>query len=85
MLEDQNTSVELFKELRDSNTLEHFKEPMEQVYKSAVEHQKRIRKYGRFPHRNAILGRSSTKKKKSIFHPKRPSLESLRKVNKRPI
>ena len=31
-----------------------------EVYKYALQHKKIIARFGRFPHRNAILGRSST-------------------------
>ena len=32
----------------------------EEVYKYAFQHKKIIARFGRFPHRNAILGRAST-------------------------
>ena len=33
----------------------------EKVYRYALEHKNIIARFGRFPHRNAILGRKSTK------------------------
>ncbi len=46
----QNESVRLIDmRLEDANTLHH-----------AKEHRKVIERFGRFPHRNAILGREST-------------------------
>ncbi|MCH2037598.1 MAG: DUF924 domain-containing protein [Rickettsiales bacterium] len=48
-LEDQNKSVELFEALG-----------LEINLKFAIEHQEIIKRFGRFPHRNAILGRIST-------------------------
>lgn len=47
----QKISLELFKE-----------EGLEENYKFAVEHQKIIEKFGRYPHRNKVLNRESTKK-----------------------
>lgn len=66
-LEHQRCSVELFKHLSDDpdskTTVEY-----------AIRHMEVIERFGRFPHRNAILGRASTpeereflKKAKSIF------------------
>lgn len=50
-LADQNRCVELCDQrLQDASTLHH-----------AKEHRKLIEKFGRFPHRNSILGRHSTK------------------------
>jgi len=48
-LEDQNKSVELFKKNADENSLDY-----------AIQHQEIIKKFGRFPHRNKILGRNSS-------------------------
>lgn len=66
-LEHQRCSVELFKHLSDDpdskTTVEY-----------AIRHMEVIERFGRFPHRNAILGRASTpeereflKKAKSSF------------------
>lgn len=48
-LADQDRSVELFEALGDANYLDY-----------AVRHRDVIRRYGRFPHRNGFLGRTST-------------------------
>ncbi len=52
-LEDQERACELMQ------PLEAFRET-EGVYRYAVAHRDIIRRFGRFPHRNAILGRPST-------------------------
>lgn len=49
-LADQDRSVELFSDLGDANYLDF-----------AKRHREVIRQFGRFPHRNAHLGRESTK------------------------
>ncbi|MBP2237145.1 uncharacterized protein (DUF924 family) [Sinorhizobium kostiense] len=48
-LADQTMSVKLFTELGDANYLDY-----------AIRHREVIERFGRFPHRNAILGRQST-------------------------
>lgn len=48
-LEDQDKSIELFKALKSKENLEF-----------AIKHKETIQKFGRFPHRNRILGRDST-------------------------
>lgn len=48
-LVDQTRSVALFTDLGDANYLDY-----------AIRHREVIRRFGRFPHRNAILGRVST-------------------------
>lgn len=48
-IEDQDRSVELFQALGDEYTLKY-----------AIEHRDVIVQFGRFPHRNSILGRKST-------------------------
>lgn len=50
-IEDQNLSVSLFDKMKDNDPLS---------YEYAVRHRDIIQKFGRFPHRNAVLGRSST-------------------------
>jgi uncharacterized protein (DUF924 family) len=53
-LPDQRRSVELFRQLSEA-------EPeLQDVYDFALRHQAVIRQFGRFPHRNSILGREST-------------------------
>lgn len=49
-IEEQNYSVELYRNLGDKAVLEF-----------AIRHQEIIAEFGRFPHRNHILGRTSTK------------------------
>jgi uncharacterized protein (DUF924 family) len=50
-LQDQKTSVALFHSMKNEDPLGH---------DYAVKHYELIEKFGRFPHRNAILGRAST-------------------------
>ena len=57
-LADQDRSVELFE------TLRVFKES---YYDYAVQHRVIIERFGRFPHRNAILGRLSTDEEKAFL------------------
>lgn len=52
-LEDQNRSVALFEQLSDDPD-------SADAIRYAVRHREAIVRFGRFPHRNAILGRSST-------------------------
>ncbi len=51
-LDDQKTSLNLFKPTKDDDTT---------FYNYAVRHYDVIKKFGRFPHRNAILERQNTK------------------------
>lgn len=53
MLEDQLYSISLFETLRDV-------EDMAEAVRYAHLHHDVIARFGRFPHRNAILGRTST-------------------------
>jgi uncharacterized protein (DUF924 family) len=50
-LNDQKRSVQLFESMKDSDPL---------GYEYALKHYEVIEKFGRFPHRNAVLGREST-------------------------
>ena len=59
-LEDQLKSVELFQKLVDES-VEQNKEYSKNCLLFAKSHLYPIQKFGRFPHRNAILGRESTK------------------------
>lgn len=52
-LDDQNESVRLYEQFRDSPELQD-------VYDYAVRHRDVIKQFGRFPHRNQILDRVST-------------------------
>ena len=58
-LEDQDRSVELFSELAASVT-EDQREPFTGYVDYAVRHRDVIKQFGRFSHRNAILGRESS-------------------------
>lgn len=51
VLADQKRSVDLFKGMKDTDPL---------GYEYALKHYEVIEKFGRFPHRNTILGREST-------------------------
>ena len=64
-MDDQITSVELYQELRSdvskSPELEAlYGEFTAQFLNYAIRHRDIIEKFGRYPHRNFILGRSST-------------------------
>jgi uncharacterized protein (DUF924 family) len=54
-LADQNRCVELYRAAEDANL------------KYAIEHRDIIRRFGRFPHRNAILGRASTAEEQTFL------------------
>ena len=58
-LADQETSVALFETLRDTIGADSV------AY--AYRHQDVIRRFGRFPHRNAVLGRASTQEEQSYL------------------
>ncbi|WP_343559290.1 DUF924 family protein [Kiloniella sp. b19] len=57
-LADQERSVELFEALRAFQ---------ESYYDYAVQHRVIIERFGRFPHRNAVLGRSSTDEEQAFL------------------
>ncbi|WP_435639957.1 DUF924 family protein [Micavibrio aeruginosavorus] len=50
-MDDQNRAVELFATMRDDDPL---------GYEYALRHRDVIERFGRFPHRNAVLGRDNT-------------------------
>jgi uncharacterized protein (DUF924 family) len=50
-MDDQNRAVELFATMRDDDPL---------AYEYALRHRDVIERFGRFPHRNAVLGRDNT-------------------------
>jgi uncharacterized protein (DUF924 family) len=56
---DQSLSVAKFRELLDVAPPEQHKQ-LESVYDYALRHADVIKRFGRFPHRNAILGRTTT-------------------------
>jgi len=55
-LEDQNTCVELFRTRANDASL-----------KAAIEHRDIIARFGRFPHRNSLLGRKTTAKEQAFL------------------
>ncbi|HMK81438.1 MAG TPA: DUF924 family protein [Xanthobacteraceae bacterium] len=55
-LADQNRGVELYRAAGDEENLKH-----------AIEHRDIIRRFGRFPHRNAILGRATTAQEQAFL------------------
>ncbi len=55
-MEDQDRSVALFEALGDAESLDY-----------AVQHRVIIERFGRFPHRNAILGRESTPEEEAFL------------------
>lgn len=57
--EDQETSVQLFKELAELAT-EKQQTTFNNFYDYAIQHKKIIDKFGRYPHRNQLISRSST-------------------------
>lgn len=58
-LEDQEFSVKKFTELAESVD-EEWRENMNFYRKYALDHMEIVREFGRFPHRNEVLGREST-------------------------
>ncbi len=58
-LADQKRSVELFRDLHGSVPAD-VKESFAKFYDYALRHYEIIARFGRFPHRNTILGRTST-------------------------
>ncbi|TDJ04487.1 MAG: DUF924 domain-containing protein [Deltaproteobacteria bacterium] len=63
ILSDQERSIELFRELFQNTSEEGFKSN----YEYALAHHKIIEEFGRFPHRNEILGRKSTDAEKEFL------------------
>lgn len=63
-LDDQRQSVKLFQQLSDDPD-------SAQAIEHSLRHQEIIERFGRFPHRNTILGRTSTADEKEFL--KRPS------------
>lgn len=55
-LDDQNKCVALFKNSDHQDSMN-----------AALEHQAIIEKFGRFPHRNAVLGRTTTREEKAFL------------------
>ncbi len=60
-LEDQKESVALYENMKDEDPL---------GYEYALRHFRVIEKFGRFPHRNAVLGRANTDEERDyLSHP----------------
>ena len=59
-LADQDRCVELFTRLRDEQTDDESKKYVGNSLDFAERHRAIVQRFGRFPHRNAMLGRSST-------------------------
>ncbi|MCB1557920.1 MAG: DUF924 domain-containing protein [Alphaproteobacteria bacterium] len=57
-IEDQKTSLILFEKMRDEEPLS---------YDYALRHYKIIERFGRFPHRNSILGRENTAEERQFL------------------
>lgn len=68
-LADQEQAVALFAELLDGAPAAH-RETFQNFYDFAVRHQEVIRRFGRFPHRNSILGRVSTAEEAAFLQQK---------------
>lgn len=66
-LEDQEEAVFRFDRLRQSVTPLHYAQ-FDHFYRYAVSHLDVIKRFGRFPHRNAVLGRLSTQDELSWLH-----------------
>lgn len=68
--EDQDTSIELFSNLRDE-TPSGKRHLTGEYLRSAQTHRQIIMQFGRFPHRNAALGRANTQEEAAYFakHP----------------
>lgn len=58
-LVDQHASVGLFMNLKD-DTLEPFRDRADSSLRYARQHRDIVQRFGRFPHRNKVLGRKST-------------------------
>lgn len=65
-LADQDRSVELYRGLVTAAPAAH-RETFSSFFDYAVKHRDVIRKFGRFPHRNLILGRESTPEEKTFL------------------
>jgi uncharacterized protein (DUF924 family) len=65
-LEDQDRSVALFRDLAASVAPEH-KATFAEFVDYALRHREIVARFGRFPHRNAILGRESTPEEKAFL------------------
>jgi uncharacterized protein (DUF924 family) len=71
-MDDQDRAVGLFEELAAQAQPEH-KESFDGFLDFAVRHRDVIRRFGRFPHRNRILGRESTEEERAFLQQKASS------------
>lgn len=62
----QEQSVALFRNLLDEAP-DHLKKTFDSFYDYAVRHRDIVARFGRFPHRNAILGRESTAEERDFL------------------
>ena len=65
-IEDQDRSLVLFRELVNEVPAEH-RETFASFLDYAVRHREVIARFGRFPHRNIVLGRESTPEEKAFL------------------
>ena len=65
-LEDQNLCIKMLEEAKASSPSELLK-LLESFQEFAIQHREIIEKFGRFPHRNKILGRTPTDKEKEYL------------------
>lgn len=63
---DQQHSLRLYAALRDEAPLP-WRTAMQAALDFAVQHQRIIERFGRFPHRNAVLGRDSTEEEREFL------------------
>ncbi len=66
-LEDQRESVRLFQGLLDESPAPFF-QFSNNAYEFAVLHCEIVERFGRFPHRNELLGRASTDEERNYLH-----------------
>ena len=59
--ESQKTAVALFQQLKD-DAPDEYTEFADRALASAIEHQEIVEQFGRYPHRNKVLGRANTDK-----------------------
>ncbi|NKB76571.1 MAG: DUF924 family protein [Gammaproteobacteria bacterium] len=64
---DQNRAVSLYEALVESGETEKEKEIIRGYLRFAIKHRDFIQRFGRFPHRNVILGRLSTEEEREFL------------------
>lgn len=65
--EDQTLSVEKFGDLRRRARNDEEKRILESFYDYALRHRDIVERFGRFPHRNAVLGRATTEEEAAFL------------------